>query len=64
MKSDRRSFLKTSGALGGALLAGGTGGVHLAQAQTPPPRAAGGMVQGFTFCTLRKGEATTLGIKT
>jgi 2-keto-4-pentenoate hydratase/2-oxohepta-3-ene-1,7-dioic acid hydratase in catechol pathway len=66
MKSDRRSFLKTSGALGGALLAGGTGSAQLAQAQAPQaqPRAPGGMVQGFTFCTLRKGDATTLGIKT
>lgn len=67
MKSDRRNFLKTTGALGGALLAGSAGGVQVAQAQTAAGQnsaARGEMVRGFTFCTLRKGEALSLGIRT
>jgi len=68
MTSDRRSFLKKSGLVGGALVAGTAGLARMAQvqAQTSPAPAAGTgqMARGFTFCTLRKGNAMSLGVKT
>lgn len=68
MKSDRRSFLKKSGLVGGALVAGTAGLSRIAQieaqAQTAPAAGSGQMARGFTFCTLRKNGAMSLGVKT
>jgi len=70
MKSDRRSFLKTTGVVGGALLAG----VAARGASTPAAaqaRAGGGSsggapaaVKGMTFCTLRREAGNGLGLRT
>jgi hypothetical protein len=65
MDQDRRTFLKTTGLAGTALVAGGAAfdpdRVALAQA----PAAPGTMARGMTFATLRKdGGALSLGIRT
>ena len=63
MKSDRRTFLKTTGIVGGALLTGvaAKAGSTPAAAQT----GAGGAAKAMTFCTLRRGGADYgLGLKT
>jgi 2-keto-4-pentenoate hydratase/2-oxohepta-3-ene-1,7-dioic acid hydratase in catechol pathway len=66
MEQDRRTFLKTTGLAGTALIAAGgalTAGSTPAQAQAPA--ASGGMARGMTFATLRKeGGALSLGIGT
>src|SRR5436190_18744692 len=62
MKSDRRTFLKTTGVVGGALLAGvaarGASTPAAAQARVGGDSSggapAGGMARGMTFCTLRR----------
>jgi 2-keto-4-pentenoate hydratase/2-oxohepta-3-ene-1,7-dioic acid hydratase in catechol pathway len=59
MDSDRRAFLITAGLVGGVIAAGvGTGsGPAVAQGSGGPPR-------GMTFCTLRRGSAYSLGLRT
>ncbi len=62
MKSDRRTFLKTTGIVGGALLTG----VAAKTASTPAAAqtGAGGAAKAMTFCTLRHGADYGLGLKT
>ena len=62
MKSDRRTFLKTTGIVGGALLTG----VAAKTASTPAAAqtGAGGAAKAMTFCTLRRGADYGLGLKT
>jgi 2-keto-4-pentenoate hydratase/2-oxohepta-3-ene-1,7-dioic acid hydratase in catechol pathway len=64
MKSDRRTFLKTTGVVGGALLTG----VAAKTASTPAAaQAASGnaaAAKGMTFCTLRRGADYGLGLRT
>ena len=62
MKSDRRTFLKTTGIVGGALLTG----VAAKTASTPAvaQTGAGGAAKAMTFCTLRHGADYGLGLKT
>src|SRR5436190_1285423 len=70
MKSDRRTFLKTTGVVGGALLAG----VAARTASTPAAAQAGtsssggapagSMAKGMTFCTLRREAGYGLGLRT
>src|SRR6476620_3402615 len=62
MKSDRRTFLKTTGIVGGALLTG----VAARSASTPAAAqtGAGGAAKAMTFCTLRRGADYGLGLKT
>jgi 2-keto-4-pentenoate hydratase/2-oxohepta-3-ene-1,7-dioic acid hydratase in catechol pathway len=68
MQSDRRTFLKTTGLVGGAILAGvgATKGASTpAAAQTAP--AGNGYPQlprGMTFCTLRRASGLGLGLRT
>src|SRR6185295_9889129 len=67
MKSNRRTFLKTTGIVGGALLTG----VAAKTASTPAaaqagPGSGGGApaAKGMTFCTLQRGADYGLGLKT
>ena len=70
MTQDRRTFLKTTGLVGGALLAG----VAARAASTPAAAQtgtsssggapAGSMAKGMTFCTLRRDTGEGLGLKT
>jgi len=67
MESDRRTFLKTTGLVGGAILAGVAvpAASTPAAAQTAP--AANGYPQlprGMTFCTLRRDGGQGLGLRT
>jgi 2-keto-4-pentenoate hydratase/2-oxohepta-3-ene-1,7-dioic acid hydratase in catechol pathway len=68
MQSNRRTFLKTTGFVGGAMLAGGlaaTGTSTPAAAQTAT--SGNGYPQlprGMTFCTLRRASGLGLGLKT
>jgi 2-keto-4-pentenoate hydratase/2-oxohepta-3-ene-1,7-dioic acid hydratase in catechol pathway len=67
MESDRRTFLKTTGLVGGAILAGVTAQAvpTPAAAQTAP--AGNGYPQlprGMTFCTLRRASSLGLGLRT
>ena len=70
MKSDRRTFLKTTGVVGGALLAGVGSGTAptpaVAQAATGSSSGApaGSMARGMTFCTLRREAGYGLGLRT
>ena len=58
MKSDRRTFLKTTGIVGGALLTGVAAKTAStpAAAQTGAARPARGAAKAMTFCTLRRGS--------
>ncbi len=62
MKSDRRTFLKTTGIVGGALLTG----VAAKTASTPAAAqtGAGGAAKAMTFCTLRRDADFGLGLRT
>jgi 2-keto-4-pentenoate hydratase/2-oxohepta-3-ene-1,7-dioic acid hydratase in catechol pathway len=68
MQSDRRTFLKGTGLVGGAILAGvaaAKGASTPAAAQTAP--AGNGYPQlprGMTFCTLRRASGPGLGLRT
>jgi 2-keto-4-pentenoate hydratase/2-oxohepta-3-ene-1,7-dioic acid hydratase in catechol pathway len=66
--SNRRTFLKTGGLVGGALLAGAGSGVTSAGAQTTAAATAGGLKvipKGLTLCTLqRAGGGFGLGVRT
>jgi 2-keto-4-pentenoate hydratase/2-oxohepta-3-ene-1,7-dioic acid hydratase in catechol pathway len=71
MKSDRRTFLKTTGVVGGALLAGVTAARPTpaaaqasADARTKAAAGGGAMPQGMTFCTLRRSPGLGLGLRT
>src|SRR5262245_11116082 len=67
MQGDRRAFLKTTGLVGGAILAG----VAAQRASTPAAAqtaAAGNgypqLPRGMTFCTLRRASGLGLGLRT
>src|SRR3989440_11938645 len=62
MKGDRRTFLKTTGIVGGALLPG----VAARTASTPAAAqtGAGGAAKAMTFCPLRRGADFGLGLRT
>jgi 2-keto-4-pentenoate hydratase/2-oxohepta-3-ene-1,7-dioic acid hydratase in catechol pathway len=67
MESDRRAFLKTTGLVGGAILAGvaAQGASTPAAAQTAP--AGNGypeLPKGMTFCTLKREGGFGLGLRT
>jgi 2-keto-4-pentenoate hydratase/2-oxohepta-3-ene-1,7-dioic acid hydratase in catechol pathway len=62
MTQDRRTFLKTTGLVGAAAMAGTTVvGSTAAVAQRAAP---GPMVRGFTFATLKRGDGFGLAIRT
>lgn len=64
MKHSRRSFLKTSGAVGlAAAGAGATAGPNVAAAQTAPA-ATFEMPRGMTLINMRAGAGYALGVKT
>jgi 2-keto-4-pentenoate hydratase/2-oxohepta-3-ene-1,7-dioic acid hydratase in catechol pathway len=70
MKSDRRTFLKASGLVGGAVLAGvgARTAATPAAAQTGTDKAGGAgpkaLPKGMTFCTLRTSSGDGLGLRT
>jgi 2-keto-4-pentenoate hydratase/2-oxohepta-3-ene-1,7-dioic acid hydratase in catechol pathway len=68
MKSNRRTFLKATGVVGGALLTGvaAKAGSTPAAAQTASgnPGGAAAAAKGMTFCTLRRGADYGLGLRT
>jgi len=68
MKASRRTFLKTTGAAGVAVLAGGILGRSEARAAESVPRGAaqagGEVARGLTLCTIRRGDRLTLGVRT
>src|SRR4051812_16861057 len=68
MNSDRRTFLKTTGVVGGALLTGvaAKAGSTPAAAQAAPggTGSAAAAAKGMTFCTLRRGADYGLGLRT
>src|SRR5436190_8360746 len=68
MKGVRRTFLKTTGIVGGALLTGvvARGASTPAAAQTGPGSGGGApaAAKAMTFCTLRRGADFGLGLRT
>src|SRR5262245_4731307 len=68
MQSDRRTFLKTTGLVGGAILAGlgaAKGASTPAAAQTAPTgHGYPQLPRGMTFCTLRRAGGLGLGLRT
>jgi 2-keto-4-pentenoate hydratase/2-oxohepta-3-ene-1,7-dioic acid hydratase in catechol pathway len=65
MDQDRRTFLKTAALAGAAAATGASVVSHAATAQTGAPvAAAADMAKAMTFCTLRRGSAYGLGLKT
>ena len=66
MNSDRRTFLKTTGLVGGAVLAAAGVGGRLAPVVAQGTAAAGlrEIPRGMTFCTLRRDSGDGLGLKT
>jgi 2-keto-4-pentenoate hydratase/2-oxohepta-3-ene-1,7-dioic acid hydratase in catechol pathway len=68
MNSDRRAFLKTTGLVGGAVLAGvgvdGRLAPVMAQSAGTPAAGLNEIPRGMTFCTLRRQSGDGLGLKT
>ena len=68
MKSDRRTFLKASGLVGGAMLAAvGVDGRRAPVAAQSAGMTSAGLKEipkGMTFCTLRRASGYGLGLKT
>src|SRR5512138_1635296 len=68
MKRDRRTFLKTTGIVGGALLTGvaaeAASTPAAAQAASGGSGGAAAAAKAMTFCTLRRGADYGLGLRT
>ena len=64
MKQNRRTFLKTAGALGATALAAGATGARPQQAQAQAVSAPFNPPKGLTLATLKRANGHGLGIRT